>query len=206
VTDKKLIAIDIDDVIADTSEAIRLWGNEKSGIEMTKEDYSIEGEYWGYYERVWDQKNLNSVLFFDDAEAAIINSEIQVPLLAGASFAIRELAKQFRIVLITSRNPLLEAITRKWLDEHFEGLDVELYFAKNPKNISGSSKTKGQLCKELGAFLLIDDNVDHCQSMLDEGLEAVLFGTYGWQPYVPEGAIRCNDWPAVVEYMDGRTK
>ena len=201
---KPVIAIDIDDVIADTTDAIRLWGNALSGIEMTKEEYSIQGEYWGYYERVWEQKDLNGVLKFDDVEASIIADEVKVPLLAGASFAISELQKEFHILLITSRNPKLEPITRQWLGEHFAGLDIQLYFAKNPKNDSGITKTKGQLCKELGAFLLIDDNVEHCQSVLDVGLEAVLFGDYGWQPALPEGAVRCVDWPAVLEYVSGR--
>jgi 5'(3')-deoxyribonucleotidase len=201
---KPIIAVDIDDVIADTTDAIRLWGNAKSGIEMTKEHYSIPGEYWGYYERVWEQKGLNGVLIYDDAESSLIADELEVPLLAGASFAIKELQKQYSVVLITSRTPLMEPVTRRWIDEHFAGLDIQLYFAKNPKNAVGPAKTKGQLCKELGAFLLIDDNVDHCQSVLDERLEAVLFGDYGWQTGLPKGAVRCNDWPAVLEYMNGR--
>lgn len=204
MSQKRIIAIDIDDTIAGTTDAIRLWGNALSGVEMTKDDYAIEGEYWGYYERVWEQKDLNSILKFDDAEAAIIADEIKVPLLAGASFAIHELEKKFTIILITSRNPLLEPITRRWLDEHFSGLDIQLYFANNPKEGSSTKKTKGQLCKELGAFLHIDDNVDHCQSVLDEGLEAVLYGNYGWQPSLPDGAVRCVDWPAVLEYVGGR--
>lgn len=201
---KQTIAIDIDDVIAETTDAIRLWGNAVSGIEMTKEDYAIQGEYWGYYERVWEQKDLNGTLLYDDVEADIAADKVAVPLLAGASFAIKELQKKFHIILITARAPRLETVTRRWINEHFGGLDIEIYFAKNPKNQSGPTKTKGELCRELGAFVLVDDNVEHCESALSAGVDAVLFGNYGWQPHVPEGAVRCEDWPAVLEYFDGR--
>lgn len=198
-TDKPTIAIDIDDVIADTNEAMRAWTNSKSNKELTATDFNIKGDYWGYYERVWAMHDLT--LQFDDFQSEMIADQIDVPVLAGASFAIEELQKRFHIVLITSRYPELEPTTRRWMQAHLRG-DIKLYFAKNDKKNSGRSK--GELCKELGAFLLIDDNVEHVQSAVDGGIEAILFGTYGWQPRLPEGVTRCADWPAVLEYLNAR--
>lgn len=201
---KQTIAIDIDDVIAGTNEAMRLWGNRISGVELKPEQYNVpSNDYWGYYERIWAEHGVEDRLDFDVFETELIQDQSQVPLLASASLVIEELQKRFHIILVTSRNPVLEAGTRVWLKEHLTG-DIDLYFAKNGRMNIGRSK--GELCKELGAFLLIDDNVDHCQSAIDNGVEAIIFGEYGWQNAVVEGAVKCRDWPAVLEYFNGRTK
>lgn len=200
---KKTIAIDINDVIADTNEAMRLWGNRTSGVELTPEQYMVPGnDYWGYYERIWADHDVKG-LDFDVFEAELIQDQAQVPLIASASLVIEELQKKFHIILLTSRNPALEAGTRVWLKEHLPG-DIDLYFAKNGRLNIGRSK--GEMCKELGAFMLIDDNIEHCQSAIDNGVEAIVFGEYGWQNSVVEGAVKCRDWPAVLEYFDGRAK
>lgn len=200
---KLKIAIDIDDVIADTNEAMRLWGNQVSGVELSPEHYKVEGEYWSYYERIWATHNIDDRLNFDDFESELIEDQTHVPLVASAAFAVKELRTRYSVVLLTSRNPALEDGTRRWLKEHIAD-DIELFFAKNVRMNIG--KSKGELCKEMGVSLLIDDNIDHCQSAIENGVEAILFGTYGWQTATPEGALNCKDWPAVLEYLDGRAK
>jgi len=201
-TDKRTIALDIDDVLVDMNETMRLWSNRVSGVELTPEQYQMPAEYWGYYERVWETYGLKG-LSYDDFEADLIADQLHVPVLAGASFAIEELQKQFHVILITSRNTELERQTRAWVKAHLPG-DIDIYFAKNNRLKSGRSK--GELCVELGAFMLIDDNVEHITSALNEGVEAILFGDYGWQPSIPNGAIRCSSWPAVLEVLNGRAE
>jgi len=200
---KQKIAIDIDDVLADSNEAMRLWANKVSGVELAQEHYQVPGEYWSYYERIWATHGVEDRLNFDDFEAELLKDQTNVPLLAGASFAIKELQKKYTVILLTSRNPALEEGTKNWVDTHMGG-GIELYFAKNMRMNAG--KSKGELCKEMGVSLLIDDNIDHCQSALDNGIDAVLFGDYGWHHSVPEGAVNCKDWPATLEYLDGRSK
>jgi 5'(3')-deoxyribonucleotidase len=202
---KQIIAFDIDDVLAETHENTRLWTNKMAGSAFTKEDFQQPGEYWGYYLRIWAEHGLSDILKQENYEEAMAQDLATVPLMAGASFAISELQKKFKIILITSRAPVLEGPTREWVNEHFADYDIELYFASNPNHGQLSErKTKGELCKELGASILIDDNPEHCQSALDAGIEPVLFGEYGWHQTIPEGVTRCKDWPAVLEYLDGR--
>jgi len=113
----KTIAIDIDDVIADTHNAVIVWGNARTGKSLDEADYVVDADYWGYYERVWaehDMSHLSLDLFID--ELAV--DQAHIPLLPGALYAISELRKHFHIVLVTSRNPALEAATRRWLGVH----------------------------------------------------------------------------------------
>ncbi len=181
---KQTIAIDIDDVIADSTEALKLLVNRQIGANLTSDQYhNVGGEYWGYYERVWQTHGLANKISYKDFEAEMVVDQSHVPLLPGADFAIHELTKKFRIIFITARNKTWERATQQWFGESFDKKDIELYFCENHKD--AKAKTKGQLCKELGVSLLIDDNVSHCQSALDENVDIILFGKYGWQSKAP---------------------
>lgn len=204
-TQRRTIAIDIDDVLASTTDALRIWSNDRSGSSLAPEHFMDAGEYWGYYERVWEQHGIGHILKYDDFHADVVRDEVVIPLLPSAEFAIHELTKTYNIILITSRSEDLEAVTKRWIDSHFGAHNIEIYFAKNHRyHYNQATKSKGQLCKELGASLLVDDSVQHCESALSEGIEAILFGEYGWQKPFPVGLKRCQDWPAVLEYLNGR--
>jgi 5'(3')-deoxyribonucleotidase len=197
---KPVIAVDIDDVIADSTDSFRREANKRFGVELTKEHYQVEGDYWGYYERVWRSHGLGNQISHDDLGDEMVKDQSHVPLLAGASIALAELSGKFDIVLITSRDPKWEAATHKWLNEHFGDLFRGIYFAEKDSN----KRTKGEICVNLGAFWLIDDNPEHCQSALDKGVKSILFGQYGWHHSAPANMVRCKDWPAVLEYFDDK--
>jgi hypothetical protein len=52
-TQKPLIAVDLDDVLANEREGIRVFANRVYGYRHTSEDYNVEGDYSRYWERVW---------------------------------------------------------------------------------------------------------------------------------------------------------
>lgn len=195
---KQTISIDIDDVIAHSSEALRVLVNQRIGASLTADDYmNVGGEYWGYYERVWHTHGLQDLVSFKDLSAEMALDQSHVPLLPGAEFAIHELTRQFDVVFITARDKSWETATRKWFNQQFSHDNIDLYFCENHKD--SRAKTKGQLCRDLGVTVHIDDNVAHCQSVLDEGMAAILFGQYGWHVDIPEDVIYCKDWPTVLE-------
>lgn len=197
------IAIDIDDVLADGTGQLIASVNERHGLSLTSQDYhAVGGEFWGYYERVWQAHGVAEVVKYADVAEEMRRDQSLVPLLPGAEFAIRQLTERFRVVFITARPVAWEAATRRWFTMHFNNDDIELYFAGSHDGTMALNK--GQQAVKLGAKLLIDDNIDNCQTALDEGLEAILFGDYGWHGEVPAGMLRCKDWPAVLEYLDAR--
>lgn len=205
MTAKKVhIAIDIDDVISATSEATRLWANQKAAVDLQPHHYYVDEDYWAYYNRIWATHNLDDRLKFEDFLDELVEDQAHVPLVAGAAFAITQLHDHYDITLITARSAVLEPATRAWIAEHFD-FPIEVYFSANPLTGDGV-KTKGELCRELGITILIDDNIDNCQSAIDYGVEAILFGDYGWNTREVKQATRCNDWPAVLEYLNERAQ
>lgn len=200
MTSKPIVAIDIDDVLADTTDALRIWGNQRSDKQLTPQDFMIDAEYWAYYGEVWKRHELHH-LKYEEFEDELIMSQKSIPLIPGAAMALKELQKEYHVVLITSRNPDLERSTREWLAPYIEG-DIELYLARSIKRPE-VTETKGEICARLGASILIDDSVEHVTSALEHGIEAILFGNYGWQSHVPKGAVRKESWSDVLEYLHG---
>ena len=197
---KPIIAIDIDDTIAESTETLRKLVNERNGVDLPSQAYTVEGEYWGYYERVWAANGLSGVSHADFADE-MATDQSHVPLLPSAHYAITQLSDAFHIILITARDRSWELATQRWLKQHFDGGDIELYFTESHKN--SEAMTKGQLCKERGAVVLIDDNIEHCEGAVKEGVEAILYGEYGWNR-TNTTLKRCRDWPEIVEYLSGK--
>ena len=200
---QKTIAIDIDDVIADGTESIRRLVNARFGVDLKEEHYRVKGPYKGYYQRVWQEHGIAELVDFGRLYDEMIVDQSHVPVLAGAHDAIHALMQKYHIVFVTSRDIKWKEATHRWFRD-FLGLgDIKVHFVGN--YYSGITHDKGELSRALGATLLIDDNPDHCQSALDAGVQAILFGDYGWHMTIPEGIVQCSDWSAVLEYLsDGR--
>lgn len=193
---KGKIALDIDDVTADSTESLRLLVNERLGVNLSRENYMVSSGHADYYEYVWRLngiKDINYAAF----EAEMEHDQSHVPLMAGVKEAIAELGEHYDIVFITARDVAWEKATRVWFASHFDN-DIELYFSEGYRN---RGMSKGKICKELGAQWLIDDVPNHCQSAIDEGVGAILFGDYGWHGNAPEGIVRCEDWKSVLKVL-----
>jgi FMN phosphatase YigB (HAD superfamily) len=202
---KKTIAIDIDDVLADSTDLIRVFANKATGLQLEPHHYAVPGPYWSYYEHVLemngitDKKEQSTIL-----ESWIANHGDAEPI-QGAIEALKSLAQHYTVVLITARDPKIRDHTELWLKKHFAGLYNDLHVIGNFKVVD-KPKSKGEVCVEVGASWLIDDNPEHCKSAIDHGLNAVLFGDYGWHFDAPKHLTKCKDWAAVLEYFDGQTK
>lgn len=201
---RKIIAIDIDDVIADTTEALRQTANQIPGVQLTKDHYQAPGEYWGYYEAVWARNNVDHLVSFDTLHTDMATDQSHVKLITGAKTALEKLSKKYRIVLVTSREVEWIETTNKWVMSNLGEYVEDIVFVHH-KNTDG--RTKGDACLELGASWLIDDNVDHCKSAKQQGVEAILFGSYGWNIDAKEvsGLNKALNWGKVLEYFDGKS-
>lgn len=195
---KPLIAVDIDDTLANSTETLITSVNNRFGISIPREAYYQPGEYWGYYNRVWVEHGLE--LNEDEIDEKMVVDRNEITLLPSALFAINQLSKRYDFVIITARNPDREAMTKAWLAEMLPDISVDVHFSEAHRD--ETKLTKGQICKKLGVKYLVDDNVGHCVGAREEGVTGVLFGEYGWHQDVPDSLVRCKDWPAVLEYFE----
>lgn len=130
-----------------------------------------------------------------------------IPVVPGAREGIAALkAKGFRLVIVTSRQLVIEKATREWLDRNFpEGTFDEVAFG-NHWGKNGTKTSKLELCKDLGASILIDDTYDYIKEVSEAGLHGILFNlddAYPWNKNkeLPKGSTRAPSWTSVVEQV-----
>jgi 5'(3')-deoxyribonucleotidase len=202
MTKKQIIAVDVDDVLADTTEFWRLEVNRRAGISLEPEHWRVPGEYSGYYERLWQSHGVAELISIEDIDAIMKADQSKVPVMAEAKRILHKLAKSYNLVVVTARNTDQKESTWKWLDAVFPGIFSEIYFNYDEK--TEVKRTKGEVCADIGASWLIDDHPGHCRDAMDKGVGAILYGTYGWHVEVPERVVRCKTWKDVEKYFDAK--
>ena len=199
---KKIVAIDMDDVLADSVTFWHAEINRRTGASIPLEAYKQPADFNGYYERVWQQHGIGESFTFADIDSHMVQDQSGIKGYAQSLEVLTLLAERYELCIVTARNNDQEAATKRWLESFYPGLFKVVRFASDPQRKMVISK--GEICKELGASWLVDDNPDNCESALEYGVKAVLFGEYGWHHKKPYGMPHCKDWPAVLEYFNGQ--
>jgi 5'(3')-deoxyribonucleotidase len=199
---KPKIAIDLDDVLADSTEAYRLQVNQRTGADLTAAHYKVPGEYHRYYHRVWKQHGIFDRVPVDELDREMAADQSHIPASDGALETLRYLGARYELVVMTARKPDWQPATRRWIAERYPDIFSEIVFAGSQHN--EVQESKGEACARVGAAYLIDDNFDHAGAAIHKGIQVIVFGDYGWHFKLPPSVTRCRTWREVKEYFDGQ--
>src|SRR5690606_17135299 len=87
----------------------------------------------------------------------------------------RRLAEQYELHLVTARPERIMSVTTAMLDRYFSGVFSKIEHV-------GQEGSKGDVCRNLEANILIDDNLHHLEKAARCGVPHLLwFGDYPWQ-------------------------
>lgn len=196
IATRPVIAVDIDDVLFPFVDGIAEYHNAVKGTSLTASDF-LSNSLLEVFGGTADETE-NIIRDF------LETNHLRLQPVAGAKEALARLKKDFTVVLVTARNQIFEPGTTQWLQYHFPDLFEHVIFAGNPYD-GRSFRSKGVICKELGAQLLIDDQPTNLLSAVEHGVEGVLFGTQAWsvlnQSLPSEKITPCADWEAVMRYV-----
>lgn len=202
-----VIAIDIDDVLSASAEGFAVYSNKRWGHTLTTDDYQEE---WA---KVWGiplSETLTRAAEFHGSGVVgdYRHFEDALPVL-------KKLTKNYNLILVTSRRKVLQAETSSWLERYFKGIFKDVHYVgmwDQQRHLvddvqTSIRATKTQICKEIGASYLIDDQLKHCLDAANAGMTALLFGNYRWnrRDVLPARVIRAGNWQAVEEYFDGQS-
>jgi 5'(3')-deoxyribonucleotidase len=192
--EKRVIAVDMDDVVIETAPSIVEYMNNTYGASMELENfYSRDPSLWNAPDVETAIKRVNS--FLDTEEY------YESPPVQEAVHALRGLQKYHTLYIVTGRPDFTEIATRSWLKNHLPDLFTDVVFTNyfDHKKV----KTKGDVCKQLNVDILIDDHIDHCESALEAGVQPILFGNYPWNSSsnLSDGITRVEHWPDIEELL-----
>lgn len=180
-----VIAIDCDDVLLETTPFLVDAYNQKFGTNVTLEHaHASNNPEWGTDDSALILARLTDLQKTDEYCAVMPHPD--------AILAVRELAKDHELHLITARDPSIENLTRSMLDTYLSGCFTSMEHV-------GKDRSKGEVCRQIHADVLIDDNIRHLVSALEMGMSAggaLHFGDYVWNSVdtVPTGVVRCGTW------------
>ena len=198
---KPIIAIDIDDVLSQHAQEFVDFSNKRWGTHLTVEDYH---ENWSDMWQIdLEETEERARHYFDSGRLfQYRHNETARPVL-------KKLSKNYRLVILTSRQSFLKDGTVEWLEKNFPNIFTEVHFASfwDLEDLTHAHEaTKAEMALGVKASYLIDDQPKHCLGAAEVGIESLLFGDYSWNRSVelPENVTRVHDWQAVGAYFDGK--
>ncbi len=198
---KKIIAVDVDDVLAANAQGFIEFSNRQWGGDLTVEDFQEDfSQMWGVSnEEVTKRMN----------EYAELGIAADYAYFKDSVSTVERLSQKYDLIVVTSRRSLLKDLTKTWLDKHFGGVFKEVRHSGFFDNLEDRSyhETKAEICKEIGADYLIDDQPKHCFAVAEAGIQALLFGDYIWNKKIkelPPRVTRVANWQKVEEYFNGQ--
>lgn len=188
-----IIAIDCDDVLIETTEYIvDVYNQQYDTLVALDKSHDQNNEQW----RVPDGTLL--IQRFNEIQSTEAYARL-VPM-PEALRVVKQLARDHELHLVTARDGSIEAITEAMLDEYLPGCFTSMEHV-------GRDRSKGEVCQQLKADILIDDSIRNLLSALEYGLPAggaLHFGEYAWNRVepLPEGVVTCFDWEAVEREVE----
>lgn len=195
---KPTIAIDIDEVLSPLHDLLFAHHNQVYGT-----NYPIRDPAGSYFLHDYTDEPKDQVLskIKDFVQSQAFKN---VQPLEYAVQVLAVLEKRFRLVIITARQDFFEEITHIWLAQHFPSVFDEVQFTEYIQG-EGSKVPKSQICQQLGAKYMIEDNLETAIDCAKAGVKTLLFGDYPWNQAkeLPNNMVRVHDWRAVEEYFHG---
>lgn len=88
------------------------------------------------------------------------------------------------------------------LENHFPNIFEDFHAANHYSLLDGPTRSKADICCEIGADVMIDDNPKHLLGCVDCVKIPILFGDYPWNKGEFPTLIRAANWHEVEEILN----
>lgn len=186
------IGIDLDEVVADTLDAIIKFHNERYGTDFKKTDFRSY-RFWETWGGTRDESIKEVLEFFSTDRFTNLTP------VAGSLRAMKAMKKAGHdLFIITGRQTEIIKETEAWIEEYFPNIFSGLHFA-NTYGITGQPRKKSDICKALGIKWMVEDDLDHAIECGAAGISVLLFNQPWNQGELPANAKRVFSWSDVVK-------
>ncbi len=171
MSQKPIVAIDCDDV---------LFPFISNFIEYNTRHHEtyVPIEHFNTF-RLHDVYNLSLDEASRRVEQFLLNADIeQFQPLPGAQETVSCLKEKYNLVVVTARLSTLERVTIQYLDRYFPDAFSGIYLGNHFGE--GTTRSKIEICREVNAKILIDDQPGYVLECYSNGMGAIIFGEYQW--------------------------
>jgi 5'(3')-deoxyribonucleotidase len=130
----------------------------------------------------------------------------EIEPITGSLEAVSKLQQLGEVHFVTARQEAIASKTRDWIKKHF-GIDKERihlgnHWARNSDPVT-TERSKAEMCRSIGAEILIDDAPSYALECAMDGMKVFLFdldGEYKWNKPTPlhENITRVHNWDETI--------
>lgn len=191
---RRTIAIDCDDVLADHAEDVVDWTNQRFGTNLTISDYT---DHWHL---LWATDHAETEKLAHEYHATGRHTSFNHK--PDSLEVLKELSKCFDLVVVTARRKEIVKTSLEWIEHKYPGIFKDIRFVPiwEPYNLV----SKADICREIDASYLIDDLPRHCNIAAKVGIKSLVFGDYNWNrdEVLVDGVQRVKNWQEVRDFFD----
>jgi 5'(3')-deoxyribonucleotidase len=181
-----VVGVDVDGVLGEQVPPVLERLKRKKNLNFTKEEITE-----------WDLQ-VNGTNISKEIEEALLDPNFvkEMPLVQGATDALKQVYKKYHVVIVTSRPLETEKETKDWLKMHFKYHEF-INTREMGKNITGIN-------------VLIDDNLQNIEAFASSGGFGLLF-SQPWNQKIESNTlkdfiqtgkvIRCENWNDVLKAL-----
>lgn len=190
------IGIDIDNVLAELSDALHLWHEEKYNYSKTTQERTQFGLAFSW--NCSQEEATKRLLEFYQSKEFKETTPVK-----GAIKAIDKLAKEHELHAITARPVHIEEETLKWIDKHFSLKNFKKIHINGQCINKEVVKTKTDICQELGIKLMIEDALHFADDCAEKGIKVLLLDwPWNQKDKLHSNITRVKDWDEILEIID----
>lgn len=186
-TNFTVIAVDFDDVVFDLNGAFAKWHNITYGTNVTYRnitDFDLTKIY-----------NVDSNTILNRLDIFRTQHWEDMSLVPGTLNALKHLKSVSSLHNITARCESLRPVTEEMLKAHTPNIFTKLHLTNGVTSLNHNKKrSKVDVCNEIGAFVLIDDNPFQVDDFTNSNTTLLVPDRPWNQCRLPEGVIRCGSW------------
>ena len=185
-----IIAVDVDDVLADFTDQLIVFYNKTYNTSFKKKDFTSY-DFWDIWGGTKEETIHTMNQFFKSKYFERISP------IEGSLHAIRLLEKKHELIIVTSRYTIVADKTISWLRKHYSDSFKEIHFSYYDKNIS-----KSELCRKLGAQVIIDDAEKNILDCAKIGMTVLVYDC-PWNKHIKtnDKITRVHNWNDIIKVI-----
>ncbi len=188
-----IIGVDLDDVLLSFFDTFCNYINTHRGTSYTRNSltsFYLESS-WG-----WSTEEASKAI----REFYASHEHISAAPVTGAQEAIARIGKKHELHIITSKPDYLREATEKWIERFYPDSFKRIHFT-NQFHSESIKRTKAQVCKEIGATILIDDSLENARNVAAEGIKVFLLDAPWNREEVIPPIVRAYSWEEIANLL-----
>lgn len=188
------IAVDIDEVLSELMIKFLEYYNDIHKTSFTNEHFYCYN--WARVFNISEEKK-NEIY----GSFCALGHLRDLKTIEGSVDGIKRIKKKHKLIIITNRALTLKNDTEHWLKRHYPHSFEKIIYTK--KNISGLAKSKHEICQEINANLIIEDDATYADNFANGKTKLLLF-SQPWNQRAGEhdNLVRVHSWNDIYNVIN----